>query len=55
MRVYDLAKQVGLTNKELMEKLANMGVEVKSHSSSIADKSVRAIIEPMDTEGSTPQ
>ena len=53
MRVYDLAKQVGLTNKELMEKLIDMGVEVKSHSSSIDDKSVRAILESM--EGQKPK
>jgi translation initiation factor IF-2 len=35
IRVYDLAKEVGLSNKEVIEKLKAMKLEVKSQSSSI--------------------
>jgi len=35
VRVYDLAKELGLTNKELIELLDGEGLHVKSHSSSI--------------------
>ena len=37
IRIYDLAKEVGKTNKEVMEILAGLGIEVKSASSSIED------------------
>ena len=38
IRVYDLAKELNLTNKELIEKLeTEMGVKVKSHSSAITE------------------
>jgi translation initiation factor IF-2 len=45
MRVYELAKQLGVSNKELLDRLHNLGVEVKSHSSSIDDKAVRLVFE----------
>jgi len=35
VRVYDLARELGLTNKELMGLLGEQGLEVKSHSSTI--------------------
>jgi translation initiation factor IF-2 len=35
IRVYDLAREVGLTNKELLDLLEKEGLQVKSHSSSI--------------------
>ena len=35
VRVYDLARELGLTNKELIELLHEEGVDVKSHASSI--------------------
>ena len=37
IRIYDLAKEVGKTNKEVMEILAGLGIEVKSASSSIEE------------------
>lgn len=37
MRVHELAKELGLSSKEAIEKLATLGVLVKSHSSSIED------------------
>ncbi len=35
IRVYDLAKEVGLSNKDVIEKLTGMGLTVKSQSSTI--------------------
>ena len=38
IRIYDLAKELNLSNKELIEKLeTEMGVKVKSHSSAITE------------------
>ncbi|HEY3374250.1 MAG TPA: translation initiation factor IF-2 [Candidatus Aquicultor sp.] len=35
MRVYELAKQMGISSAELMDKLKKQGIEVKSHSSTV--------------------
>jgi len=35
VRVYELAKETGLHNKEVLRRLSDLGVEAKSHSSSI--------------------
>lgn len=43
VRVYEVAKELGVPAKELVERLKSMGVEVKSHSSSI-DESVAATL-----------
>ncbi len=45
VRVYNLAKQLGITNKELLEELRSHGVEVKSHSSSLDDETVALFLE----------
>ena len=37
VRVYELAKETGLHNKEVLRRLTDLGVDAKSHSSSIAD------------------
>ena len=31
MRIYELAKQLGVANKELMEKMKSVGMEANSH------------------------
>lgn len=36
-RIFEIAKEVGLSNKELLAKLKTMGIEVKSHMSSLDD------------------
>ena len=41
VRVYEAAKELGISNKEILERLKALGVEVKSHSSSV-DESVIA-------------
>jgi translation initiation factor IF-2 len=43
VRVYELAKNMGLENKELLTKLAEAGIEVSSHSSSLADEDVQKL------------
>ena len=43
VRVYELAKELGIANKELIAVLTDLGIEVKSHSSSITeDEATRA-------------
>ena len=37
MRVHELAKELGLTNKEAVDLCLVMGIDVKSHSSSIIE------------------
>jgi translation initiation factor IF-2 len=36
VRVYELAKEVGLENREVIRRLTELGVEAKSHSSSVS-------------------
>lgn len=43
MRVNELARELGVPSKEVMEKLHTLGVEVKSHSSSLVYEHVKAI------------
>ena len=43
MRIYDLARELNVTNKELTGALLNMGIAFKSHSSSIDDDAVAKI------------
>ena len=43
MRIYDLARELNIANKELMARLQSMGVAVKSHSSSIDEETARKI------------
>jgi translation initiation factor IF-2 len=42
-RVYELAKELGLENKELIAHLERIGITVKSHSSSLEDSEVERI------------
>lgn len=42
-RVYELAKELGLENKELITHLERIGITVKSHSSSLEDSEVERI------------
>ena len=43
IRVYELAKQLGLDNKELKKILVDNGIEVKSHMSSVSEKDVEIV------------
>ena len=43
VRVHELAKQLNVTSKAVLAKLAGLGVTVKSHASSVDDKSVKKL------------
>ncbi|MHB0977606.1 MAG: translation initiation factor IF-2 N-terminal domain-containing protein, partial [Candidatus Aquicultorales bacterium] len=43
MRVYELAKELKMSSKDLLKALADMGIEAKSHSASIDEKAVEAV------------
>jgi translation initiation factor IF-2 len=43
IRVYELARELNMTNKVLIEKMAQMGVAVKSHMSSLEDETVSEV------------
>ncbi|GBC99050.1 Translation initiation factor IF-2 [bacterium HR17] len=45
VRVYDLARELGVSNKELVDLLRQLGEEVKSHSSTIDEKTAEAVRE----------
>ncbi|HAH86081.1 MAG TPA: hypothetical protein DCL60_01770, partial [Armatimonadetes bacterium] len=45
VRVYELAKELKLTNHELIDALKGMGIEVKSHSSSLDSDMVAKVKE----------
>src|SRR4030042_5747372 len=43
IRVYELAKELQMENKALVDLIREMGIEVKSHSSSLTDEEVSLI------------
>ncbi len=43
VRVYELAKELNMTNKALLSKMGELAIEVKSHMSSLDDGTVRKI------------
>jgi len=48
-RVYEVAQQLGVDNKEVMAKLAEMGRDVKNHMAVIDDADVKALTAPAPT------
>ena len=54
MRVYELAKQMGVSSTELMNRLQKLGVEVKNHFAAI-EPSVVKELQAAQTAGSSPQ
>ncbi|HET9961152.1 MAG TPA: translation initiation factor IF-2 [Nitrospiraceae bacterium] len=47
MRVYELAKQLGMENRDLIPELKRLGVAVASHSSALDDDAVRLALEKL--------
>lgn len=43
-RVHELAKELNIESKEIIKKLSQMGIEVKSHMSTIEEKDVGEIL-----------
>ena len=50
MRVYELAKQLGMENRELIPELKRLGIPVASHSSALDDDSVRMALEKLGSK-----
>ncbi|MGH9178190.1 MAG: translation initiation factor IF-2 N-terminal domain-containing protein, partial [Acidimicrobiales bacterium] len=51
IRVYELARELGLTNKEALDLCVTLGIGVKSHSSSIEDAQADRARRRADQEG----
>jgi len=51
LRVYELARELGLTNKETLDLCDALGIGVKSHSSSIVDAQADRVRRKADREG----
>ncbi len=51
IRVYELARELGLTNKEALDLCIDMGIGVKSHSSSIEDAQADRVRRRADRDG----
>ena len=47
MRVYALAKQLGMENRDLIPELKRMGITVSSHSSALDDDVVQKVLEKL--------
>ena len=47
MRVYELAKQLGMENRDLIPELKRMGITVASHSSVLDDDVVQKVLEKL--------
>ncbi len=50
MRVHDLAKEFGMQNKELLERLQALGIAAKSHASVLTEADVEKVRENLDPE-----
>ena len=54
MRVYELSKELGVVNKELIEAAKSLGISLKSHASSIRDDEVIKIREVLGKSNKLP-
>ena len=54
MRVYELAKQLGMENRELIPELKRMGVAVTSHSSALDDDVVQKALAKLSSKAKAP-
>ena len=50
MRVYEIAKEVGIPNKELLAKIRSLGLEVNNHMSSLNADDVARIKKSLERE-----
>ena len=54
MRVYELAKQLGMENRELIPELKRMGITVASHSSALDDEVAQKALEKLSQKVKAP-
>src|SRR5215831_846923 len=47
MRVYELAKQLGMENRDLIPELKRLGITVASHSSALEPDAVQKVLEKL--------
>src|SRR5262252_4991024 len=50
VRVYEMAKDVGLSNKDLVDKIRALGIEVKNHMSALEPDDVARVRRALDKE-----
>src|SRR5215813_6846974 len=50
VRVYEMAKDVGLSNKDLVDKIRGLGIEVKNHMSALEPDDVARVRRALDKE-----
>lgn len=53
VRVYDLAKELNMSNHDVISALAKLGIEVKSHSSSLDEETASRVKETLRKNGGT--
>ncbi|HJT19624.1 MAG TPA: translation initiation factor IF-2 [Nitrospira sp.] len=53
MRVYELAKQLGMENRDLIPELKRLGIAVASHSSALEDDAVQKVLEKLGSKYKT--
>ena len=49
VRIYELAKMLKIENKELIEKLKELGIEAKSHMSVLTEEDAAVVMEMFDS------
>src|SRR5215470_17861643 len=50
VRVYEMAKDVGLSNKDLVDKIRGLGIEVKNHMSALEPDDVARVRRALEKE-----
>ena len=53
MRVYELAKQLGMENRDLIPELKRLGIAVASHSSTLEESAVQKALEKLGSKQKT--
>ena len=51
VRIYDLAHQMGVKPKKLVERIKEMGYDVKSHSSTLSEEDAQKVLNRLEAEG----
>ncbi len=51
IRIYDLAKEMGVTPKELANQIKKMGYDIRSHSSTLSEEDAQAVKDKLEAEG----
>ena len=54
MRVYELAKELGKSSKELLAALQGLGIEIKNHMSAVTDEQEARVREALAGEQAPP-